>query len=359
MATRDTYLYLPGGTPFDLRVPLIPLTVAVFAVFCVIDLSFISPTINNDSNTLLDELWLITQGSENAYGSYYWSALIFQSIPGSLVLPLVILIGSLHILILFRGSRHWLTLLLCMILILPALLNFSRPSKEILLSPVTFLLLGLLCLRLNGLARVLAVALCYLSYAYFMREYYLVIFVTFAGLMILAHLPRRLALVALAVALGALAFAPAELFQLVQGPRDYTNALRLANDTVGVRSAFVNPLPPDNLLNFLYNYGYAAVRLNLPIFFDVRPQEWFLLSVTLTTIGLVCFGLRRGGPAVRACALLVLAHMMTLALFEPDLGSYLRHLTSATIYLAPVLTLFDRRLTEPRPEPAAAVTSAS
>ena len=354
MAARNEYLvYLPRGVPFDPRILLIPLIVGVFGVFCFIDLRFISPTIAFDSNTMLDQLWLMTEGAD-ADSSYYYSALIFQSIPGPLLLPGVFLIGAAHVLILYGRNTHPATLLLCTLLLLPALLFFARPSKETLLSPVTFLVLGLLCLRLSGLARVVAVAVCYLFYAYFMREYFIVILAAFAGLMVLAHVPRGLGAALVLGALGALSLAPSELFQILQGPRDYINLLRMATSTVGVQSAFTNPLPPDSLGNFLVNYGYALARLNLPVLFQLRLQEVFLLSVTLTTFSLIWFGLRHGGPREHACALLVLAHALTLNLFEPDLGSYLRHLTSATIYLAPVLVLLARRLPRPPARAAAA-----
>ncbi len=346
MAARNDYIvYLPSGIPFDPRILLVPLVVGVFGVFCFIDLRFISPSIAFDSNRMLDQLWLMTEGAEAA-SSYYYSALIFQSIPDSLLLPGVFVIGAAHILILYGRNTHPATLLLCTVLLLPALLFFARPSKETLLSPVTFLVLGLLCLRLNGIGRVLAVTVCYLFYAYFMREYFIVILAAFAGLMILAQVSWGLRLALVAGALAVLSAAPSELFMTLQGPRDYVNVLRMANHVVGVQSAFVNPLPPDSLGNFLFNYGYAFVRLNLPVLFQLRMQEVFLLSVALTTFVLIGFGLRHGGPRERSCALLVLAHALTLNLFEPDLGSYLRHLTSATIYLAPVLALLDRRLAQ-------------
>ncbi len=342
-ARNDHIIYLPGGVLLDPRILLIPVVVGVFGLFCLIDLRFISPTIAFDSNRLLDQLWLMTD-AEAASKSYYHSALIFQSIPKSLLLAAVFLIGAAHILIVYGRNTHPVTLLLCTVLLLPALLFFSRPGKETLLSPVTFLVLGLLCLRLNGLARILAVGICYLFYAYFMREYFVVILAAFAGLMILAQVSWGLRLALIAGALGALSQAPSELFELLQAPRDYVNLLRMATSVVGVQSAFNNPLPPDSLGNFLINYGYALARLNVPILFDFRMQEVFLLSVTATTFLLIWFGLRHGGPKERACALLVLAHALTLNLFEPDLGSYLRHLTSATIYLAPVLSLLDRHL---------------
>ena len=348
MAARNYYtVYLPGGVPFDPRIVMIPLVVGVFAVFCFIDLRFISPTIAYDSNRMLDELWLMTEGAQ-ASSSYYHSALIFQSLPEALLLPAVALIGMIHILILYGRNTHPATLLLCTLLLLPVLLFFSRPVKETLLSPVTFVVLGLLCLQLNGVLRVLAVAVCYLFYTYFMREYFVIILAAFAGLMILAQASWGLRLALLAGALAALSLAPAEFFQTLQGPRDYINLLRTAKSVVGVQSAFMNPLPPDSLGNFLVNYGYAFARLNLPVLFQLRMQEVFLLSVVLASFALIVYGLRRGGPKERACALLVLAHALTLNLFEPDLGSYLRHLTSATIYLAPVLGLLDRHLAAPR-----------
>ncbi len=341
---NDHIIYLPGGVVIDPRILLIPLVVGVFGVFCFIDLRFISPTISFDSNRMLDQLWLMTEGEE-AGGSYYYSALIFQNTPQALLLPAVALIGTVHILIIYGRNTHPATLLLCTVLLLPALLFFARPGKETLLSPVTFVVLGLLCLQLNGFLRVLAVAVCYLFYAYYMREYFIVILAAFAGLMILASASWGLRLALIAAALGVLSLAPSELFQILQGPRDAINMLRMATTVVGTQSAFTNPLPPDSLGNFLINYGYAFVRLNIPVLFDLRMQEIFLLSVSVTTFLLIWFGIRHGGPKERACALLVLAHALTLNLFEPDLGSYLRHLTSATIYLAPVLGLLDRHFT--------------
>lgn len=346
MAARNDYIVtLWGGVPFDPRVLLIPITLGVFGLFCVIDLSFLSATISADSNMILDELWLAVQGTGG--GSHYVTALVFHAIPQALLTPFVFTIGAVYILLIYGRNAHPGTLLLCGLLLLPALLFLPRPSKEILLSPVTFLVLGLLCLRIGGLGRVLAVAACYLAYAYTVREYFVIIAAVFAVLMLLAALPWRWGLLLCLLGLAGLSFAPPLLFELLQGPRDAVNLVRMAVMTVGTQSAFMNPLPPDSLPNFIYNYGYALLRLNLPVFFQIRPQEIFLLTVVVTTFSLVGFGLRHGGPKERACALLVLAHALTLALFEPDLGSYLRHLTSATLYLAPVLALLDRHLTRP------------
>ncbi len=325
---------------------------AAFAVFCFVGATFLSATIAGDSNRMLDQLWFATQDPEIGR-SFYYTALVFHSIPDSMLYPMVFLFGAVHILILFGRNAHPATLLLCLIIVLPAILFLSRPVKETVLSPVTFLVLGLLCLRLNGFGRVLAVAACYLVYAYFMREYFVIIVAAFLALMLLAQLGWSLRLLVVAGALVGLSFAPAWLFETLQGTRDLLNSVRLATMVVGAQSAFMNPLPPDSLGNFLINYGYAFLRLNLPVLFQLRMQEVFLLTVALTTLWLVWYGARAGGPKERACALLVLAHMMTLNLFEPDLGSYMRHLTSATIYLAPVLALLDRRLLDRAP-PAAA-----
>ncbi len=348
MAARNDYIVtLWDGVPFDPRVLLIPITLGVFGLFCVIDLSFLSATIAADSNMILDELWFATRGPEA--GAHYATALVFHAIPRSLLIPAVFAIGAVCVLLIYGRNVHPGTLLLCVLLLLPVLLFLSRPSKEVVLSPLTFLVLSLFCLRIGGLGRVLAVSACYLAYAYLVREYFVIITAVFAGLMLLAHLPWRWGLVLCLLGLVGLSFAPPWLFEVLQGPRDLINLLRVGISSVGTNSAFMNPLPPDSLPNFIYNYGYALIRLNLPVFFEVRPQEILLLVVALTTFGLVGFGVRFGGAKERACALLVLAHALTLTLFEPDLGSYLRHLTSATIYLAPVLALLDRSLTR-RPD---------
>ena len=62
-----------------------------------------------------------------------------------------------------------------------------------------------------------------------------------------------------------------------------------------------------------------------------------------TYVLLMIRGLRSGNSRVSWPAALFCAHMLVLNIFEPDLGSYLRHLSTALLFLAPSLAMWDRQ----------------
>jgi len=126
---------------------------------------------------------------------------------------------------------------------------------------------------------------------------------------------------------------PLEILYSVQITRDLSSAYRIANSSWdGFRTAFVNFLEITSHINFIINYVYAFLRLNLPIFFDFTFKEVLHTIITLSTFYIVFFKKINfeiiNKSFVKQIRCFIAAHMFTLWLFEPDLGSYLRHLLS-------------------------------
>lgn len=90
-----------------------------------------------------------------------------------------------------------------------------------------------------------------------------------------------------------------------------------------VRSGWYNPISEYGWFSFFYNYMYAFLKLNFPILFEVTVKELYLQSYLLVIFYVIYAG--------RKCFVLVFPLIVMFffyPLFEPDLGSYLRHLSS-------------------------------
>src|SRR5690606_16251863 len=132
--------------------------------------------------------------------------------------------------------------------------------------------------------------------------------------------------------------------------RDIVNRGRQWSNFAGSRSAFMNLVPTRDAFDFLVNYFYAVLRLNLPILFNPAPQEVFLMLNVGIYGWLAYIGCSVRDPAVRFPVVLFISHVLVLTIFEPDLGSYLRHLSSVFIYLLPALSFWDwQRMPQHRP----------
>lgn len=175
-------------------------------------------------------------------------------------------------------------------------------------------------------------------YAIVFRQYFLIVVSIFLFLTFFrrAGIATRI-IVVLLIPLVLMAV-PNEVFIALQEPRDIVNHYRIGFTGSGTRTAFLNYMRPDDLHSFLVNYGYAVLRLNFPIFFGgAGPKELFLMGSVFIYAGITWIALRHNDSRVWRPALLFSAHFLTLMLFEPDLGSYLRHIGTSLPLLAPAL----------------------
>ena len=117
-------------------------------------------------------------------------------------------------------------------------------------------------------------------------------------------------------------------------------------DTAGHRTVFLNPLPVDGLVNFSINYLYAAIRLNAPVFFAPSFKDLFLTIYAWALI-YALYRYRKPATLTGFCArALVISHLLVLLVFEPDHGTYLRHLSSVSLMMACMIN-FHRQGNDP------------
>ncbi|HEX2859058.1 MAG TPA: hypothetical protein VHP58_02525 [Alphaproteobacteria bacterium] len=292
-----------------------------------------------DSTYLQD---LITQGTDMESDAYVATANLFALLPDSMLMGFISLLGC-GVIAWMAGSAFTLSSgAAAGVMLTPLLLmGLLRPQKEVIVVLLSVVLMLAVVRARRALVPLVAVAALYLPYGAFVRPYYLLIFLVLLALHFVPRWSKGTIILAIAAGLASLFLLPGDVYLALQGPRDNGNFYRVLGD-VGNRTFFLNPYYPDNLFAFMANYAYAALRLNLPLLFSVAPQEVFLvLSATLYFwLGRCMFKL--GNWRAQFLARLFVAHILVLTLFEPDLGSYLRHASSVALYLWPGLLLWQR-----------------
>lgn len=185
---------------------------------------------------------------------------------------------------------------------------------------------------------VIMTAAFYMLGAFLVRPYYIFIICVFFVIISIRFRPKITIPVIVIAGIIILALMPAELAQQLQGSRDLYNIGKVGRELDGYRTSFMNPIPPSDGLSFSYNYVYAAVRLNLPFLFTgIGIKEIYLTFCVISSFALCIVAMKKNDIIVWLPASLYLSHAFVYILFEPDLGSYLRHLSTAFIYIVPAL----------------------
>lgn len=295
------------------------------------------PSQENDANNIAN--MSISVNEVDSFDGYAAMAYIYSITNDYLRYIILSVVSVCFIYFMVKWCRNIISLLLASALcISPILLFLGFFVKDTFYLP--FMMAALLVLtnvRRTLWATILS-AIPITIYAVVFRQYFLIVvsiflFLTFfrkAGIAIRVIVVLLIPLVLMAV--------PNEVFIALQEPRDIVNHYRIGFTGSGTRTAFLNYMRPDDLYSFLVNYGYAVLRLNFPIFFGgVGPKELFLMASIFIYAGITWIALRHTDSRVWRPALLFSAHFLTLMLFEPDLGSYLRHIGTSLPLLAPAL----------------------
>lgn len=232
--------------------------------------------------------------------------------------------------------------LACFMLLAPIFLYLPFFIKDTFTTPVSIgAVLVLLSRRWPAWARIGCVLLLYAAYAAIFRQYYFLIAGVWLGVMVFLYAPWPWRIAMLIMVPLIMLGVPGHIYDAMQEPRDIANMMRIGFAGAGNRTAFVNLVKPDGLGSFVINYFYAAFRLNLPIIGGGPKEAYLFLNLCLYG-WLTWTGLRSGNTRISWPAGLFLAHVLTLTIFEPDLGSYLRHVSTAILLLAPSLVMQDR-----------------
>ena len=79
------------------------------------------------------------------------------------------------------------------------------------------------------------------------------------------------------------------------------------------------------VVNFVLNYIVSALYLLFPLIFYFSLKSLFLCVINFVTFTLAIMQIRSSSSKQRTLAWLFLSHFFVSIIFEPDLGSYLRH----------------------------------
>ncbi|WP_211464148.1 hypothetical protein [Collimonas silvisoli] len=235
-----------------------------------------------------------------------------------------------------RKSLRLVDLAFSFVLMLSFAMFNLKLSKEV----VVILMNLLACLacswRISNHRKVMLVSAIYLIYAWQFRSYYVLIVAAMMAMHIVFSTQGKLrATIVLAVLVGCLAL-PGDFWNQLQQARDIVNLDR--DGLSDSKTIFSNPFSPNGVATALPNAGFAALRFYFAPVFSLRVQEVFL-SFTLCFLTFVLFRRRN---CKHPLALLLIANFSIQTFFEPDLGSFFRHLSAYAFcvfgihYLQPV-----------------------
>jgi hypothetical protein len=212
-----------------------------------------------------------------------------------------------------------------------AILDLLHTQKEAVVIAMVMILVTVASRFRSQVILIATLVIMYSVYGYYIRPYYLLILGAFITLLVLTRASVTVRACIAVAGLIALFCLPAWILGELQGTRDVFFFWKVLQGDV--RTGFANPVEPVNAFNFLFNYGYAAMMLHFPFIQFTTARELLLFVNVVFLALLVIAGLRHRTAAYRVLALLFVSHVLVYVLFEPDLGSYFRHLASIALYV--------------------------
>ena len=234
-----------------------------------------------------------------------------------------LLIGVVSVVILmsFRSRRYELVAFTLLFMVPFTLFNLKLSKEAI----VIFMNLAccLVCLsQRSKVFKVIFVTTLYLLYAYFFRFYYAFIAVGMVFITCFFSASGRSRTILLCLALVVCLVLPGDIWTQLQLARDTVNSSR---EGLGdSKTIFTNLLTPNGIVTAIPNSLYAAIRFLFAPAFSFRPQELLLAAVLWSVIILMVRNKNYSHPLMG----LLMANFLIQTFFEPDLGSFLRHMTA-------------------------------
>lgn len=314
----------------------------IMTMLTLMDLSEFLPFQTKDAETVAN---MAERGVSGDTNSYKATALVYSLLSPTMRAVITYGFGSAFIIYCLAGLRKPLWLgVMCFMLISPMIFYLTQFNKDTVLIP--FLIIAAITTRLNltNNVKIGIIFTIYVAYTLLFRPYYVMIGGIFVGLYVLSKLsiPLRTFLIFSAFMLGFLL--PDSIFDSLQSFRDVTNARRLLyGSDAGARTAFMNLVEPDSYWHFLVNYVYAFLRLNLPFLFDFNVKDLILVANILILIYVFGQSFRSRLDTVRISFYLFTAHFLVLQIFEPDLGTYFRHISVTLLFSVPAFVLAEQQ----------------
>lgn len=288
----------------------------------------------DDANTVAT----LTTDEISLGDSYAVMSLIYNYLPESLINYLVIFIGSFFIFSVYRNAKYKndLILLFCLIFI-PIILTISTFQKDLILVVFVVSVYYIIQANTSYFFKIFHISLIYLLYGFVFRNYYFLITFFFIFIFFLKKSNLYIRFLSLMAIFIIIFILPDNIYYKLQSARDVVNEYRVGFNMDGNRTAFNNPLPPNSLINFIANYVYAVIRLNFGFFFTFGIKDMIFVIYPLIYYYYTFKGLYENNEINFLASALILAHALVYFLFEPDTGSYARHLASTLPYLAIII----------------------
>lgn len=288
-----------------------------------------------------DKIQAQMSGSSTYDGSSFDAVGRFYALFGPILLNvLVATTGVLFIRRMLLGANSPGGIAVAVLLAAPCIFfNLFVASKDTLVVMMSMLIVSAARSRRPWPGVVVALLL-YTLYALLVRRYFMLIAVAGCGAWAFRTASLRWKTVLAAGCLAGLFLLPDAAYEALLHPRDMAVDYLVYQSPFGARTSFYNPMPPDSFVAFCVDYLYAAVRLNFPFAFLPGVKEF---ALQLFVFVAVWPALRKSPvPASNASrrayrqretfACLLLGHVGVSILFEPDLGSYIRHLSSVALF---------------------------
>ncbi len=292
----------------------------VFAIYLFQDV-LLPKYFFTDAGTISNLISYVDLGSAQT-DSFVSTAWVFSRLGGNGSQVFVVAsVSCVTVLMSFRSWRYELVAF-SLLFMLPFTLFNLKLSKEAIVIVMNFSCC-LACLSARSkVFKVVFVALLYLLYAYFFRFYYAFIAAGMVFLTCFFSAQGRTRTALACVALLACLLLPGDVWTQLQLARDTVNTSR--EGLSDSKTIFSNLLTPNGIATALPNSLYGAVRFLFAPAFSFRPQE-LLLSMVLWSVILLMLKNKNYGHPLMA---LLCANFLIQTFFEPDLGSFLRHMTA-------------------------------
>jgi hypothetical protein len=253
--------------------------------------------------------------------------------------------GVCFIWAMLRRAKRLSLLAAAMLLSAPCVLfNLFVPTKDTLVVLMSLVLVR--TMRGSGPGRMALFALVlYAVYAGFIRSYFALVIAVAFGAFLYLNLPRSGRIVVTGAAALLIFSLPSSVYVALLSPRDAAVDYLVYQSQHHVRTSFYNPFDPSTFIGFVADYFYAVGRLNFPLFFSLGVKEFvlqlFAVLAVWPAVGAICKKRPRVAvPPHAMLACLLIGHVSVSMLFEPDLGSYARHLSSVALFS--MVLLIDR-----------------
>lgn len=285
-----------------------------------------------------DSVKMLRMINNNSFdiNSFGQSAQLINFISFGYVDILILIIGLVYLFLLSRHFVYSKQFFVFLLLLLPNLiLNLLIPGKELLVVLISILVLIFVRYIKNKYLPLILIIILYMFYGYYIRLYYILILMVFFFIFLLLNLKKtkyKVLFTFFLIFIIAL-FLPKEIYPLLFAQRDLSNEFAVSIGSIN-RTAFNNLYIPTNFIEAIINYIYISSIIFFPIIYFYSIKEIFLTIINYFIIKYLLM-IRTIKTTYKTNILYALfySHLFVLIIFEPDLGSYLRHITSCSLYL--------------------------